>query len=38
MKEHEEEIHDEAYRVAWIKLLHIWYRELVKRILNDRNP
>ena len=36
MKEHEEEIHEEAYRVAWVKLLHEWYMELTKRILRSK--
>ena len=31
-----EEIDDDAYRTAWIKLLHEWYREFTKAMLNDR--
>ena len=32
MKEHDEEIHEEAYRVAWVKLLHEWYSSVVKEL------
>jgi hypothetical protein len=32
MKEQDEEIHEEAYRVAWIKILHEWYKRFLKEL------